>query len=243
MKQKIKKTIKRLTPPIIKRFYEHNLIQKHKIELEYANLSYSQEGEDLILQRIFEGKNDGFFVDVGAHHPKRFSNTYLFYKRGWQGINIDPMPKVMDLFNKIRPKDINLEVGISDKEENLTYHIFNEPALNTFSEAEAKKKDGLSNYKVVEKKKIKVLRLEDILDKYLPKNQEIDFFSIDVEGLDMQVLKSNNWDKYRPKVVLAEALDKSNVIPAELKEFMYTVNYTFFAKTFNTIFFIDKGNT
>src|SRR6186713_1276577 len=75
---------------------------------KYYSISYSQEGEDLILKRFFSEKSGGFYVDVGAHHPKRFSNTYMFYKEGWSGINIDAMPGSMKLFNKVRSKDINL---------------------------------------------------------------------------------------------------------------------------------------
>ena len=77
--------------------------------------SWSQEGEDMILHRIFGGKKSGFYVDVGAHHPKRFSNTYFFYCHGWRGINIDAMPGRMKLFNQWRPKDINLEMGVAEK--------------------------------------------------------------------------------------------------------------------------------
>jgi hypothetical protein len=64
----------------------------------YLNQSYSQEGEDMVLYRTFETVKEGFYVDVGAHHPDRFSNTYKFYKQGWRGINIDAMPGGMDPF-------------------------------------------------------------------------------------------------------------------------------------------------
>lgn len=74
----------------------------------YAKKSYSQEGEDMVLQRIFDGKTNGFYVDVGAHHPFRFSNTYFFYRLGWSGINIEPNPEASDLFQSARRKDINL---------------------------------------------------------------------------------------------------------------------------------------
>ena len=239
---RIRKIILKITPNKIKRIFEFDLLQKYKEELEFMNLSYSQEGEDLILQRIFGDKKDGFFVDVGAHHPKRFSNTYLFYKKGWTGINSDPMPGIMKTFNEIRPRDTNLEIGISSKEGELTYHIFNEPALNTFSKTEAEKKDGLRSYKIIKEKKRNVQRLDYILDKYLPENQKIDFLSVDVEGLDMQVLQSNNWEKYRPKIVLAEALENTieSLMTSELKTFMNSINYSLFAKTFNTLFFIKK---
>jgi hypothetical protein len=106
--------------------------------------SYSQEGEDRVLSsllfKLHGGKhiNDGFYVDVGAHHPFLFSNTCLFYKQGWHGINIDAMPGSMAAFQKHRPRDINLESGVGQKAEKLKFFVFNELALNTFDESLAK---------------------------------------------------------------------------------------------------------
>ena len=74
--------------------------------------SYSQEGEDRILQRLFENQTPGFYVDIGAHHPRRFSNTYIFYKQGWRGINVDATPGSMFLFRVFRKRDINLEIAV-----------------------------------------------------------------------------------------------------------------------------------
>src|SRR4051794_10306733 len=71
--------------------------------------SYSQEGEDMVLRRVFNNKRGGFFVDVGAHHPRMYSNTYYFYLRDWRGINIDAMPGGMAAFDRMRPGDINVE--------------------------------------------------------------------------------------------------------------------------------------
>ena len=138
------------------------------------NLCYSQNGEDLILNRFLNNKKEGFFVDIGAHHPIRFSNTYLFYKKGWSGINIDAMPGSMILFNKLRPKDINIEKGVSLENENIMFYQFNESALNTFSKKEAfsKNKDG---YKIIKSNLVEVDTLENILNKYMPLNTKIDF--------------------------------------------------------------------
>ena len=80
----------------------------------YRRTSYSQEGEDLILDRLLRRKPRGYYVDVGAFHPKKFSNTHLFYRRGWSGINIDATPGSMDEFRRVRPRDTNLEIAISD---------------------------------------------------------------------------------------------------------------------------------
>src|SRR5262249_32770188 len=94
--------------------YRKLLNIKGKLLGEFATKSYSQEGEDMILNRIFGEKKSGFYVDVGAYHPKRFSNTYFFYKKGWRGINIDAMPGSMKPFNAKRNRDINVETPVSD---------------------------------------------------------------------------------------------------------------------------------
>lgn len=205
----------------------------------FQSLSYSQEGEDRVLSRFLENKTNGFYIDIGAHHSFRFSNTYLFYRQGWTGINIDAMPGSMEPFKSLRPNDINLEIPISNQKQVLTYHIFNEPALNTFSKDEAKKKDGLRNYKIIDRVELNTFPLSEVLDKYLPENQDIDFMSIDVEGLDFEVLQSNNWNKYRPEMVLIESLRSSldNIKDNEVYTFLMEKEYSLVAKTFNTLFF------
>ena len=208
----------------------------------YAIKSYSQEGEDRILQRIFAKKKRGFYVDVGAHHPCRFSNTYFFYRRGWRGINIEPNPEAMHVFQSIRKGDINLQFGVSKNAENLTYYFFDEPALNTFDSELVKWRLANTPYKVVRTSDILVERLDHILAKYLPPDVAIDFLSVDVEGLDFAVLKSNNWKLYRPKCVLVEALQKSleDAMQGDIFLFMSDHGYELFAKTFNTLIFCDK---
>lgn len=208
--------------------------------LEFDNQSYSQEGEDMILNRIFEGKTNGFYIDVGAHHPKRFSNTYFFYKQGWRGINIDAMPNSMHLFNKIRPRDINLEIAISSESKKLTYYEFNEPALNGFSEELSKDRDGLRNYKIINQLEITTHRLDDVLKNL--KNEiptEIDFLSIDVEGLDFEVLQSLNFNVYKPRVILIEILTSNleDIAKHEIADYLKKFDYEIFAKTVNTVFF------
>ena len=131
----------------------------------------------------------------------------MLYKKGWNGINIDAIPGGMKLFNKLRPRDINLEVGIGKKDEIIDFYVFNDPALNTFSKELAEKTNNSKNEFFLKKVvKVKVKRLETVLKNYLSEN-EIDVLNIDVEGLDLDVLESNDWSKYRPKFVLVEILD------------------------------------
>jgi len=209
----------------------------------FAIVCYSQEGEDMILRRIFEGKRRGFYVDVGAHHPRRFSNTYYFYKEGWRGINIEPNPEALKAFNLDRPKDINLQLGVSDVASILEYYYFDEPALNTFDSSVVEERLANTSYKVVKKEGVSVERLDSPLNKYLPDGQAIDFLSIDVEGLDLAVLQSNDWHLFRPKCVLAEVLNMSldEAIKSNLSKFMLSQGYSLFARTYNTLIFCDKS--
>ena len=140
----------------------------------HARLSYSQEGEDMILGRIFDQKTGGFYVDVGAHHPFRFSNTCVLYQRGWCGINIDADPTLIAAFQRHRPRDINISTGVSDEPGVLLFHVFNEPALSTFDPAVAAEKERHPAYRIVARKEVVVQRLDAILATHLPWPQEID---------------------------------------------------------------------
>jgi len=216
----------------------------HLKNFNKLQISYSQEGEDLLIDRILQFKKTGFYIDVGAYHPIKYSNTYKFYLKGWKGINIDAMPGSMDIFKRIRPRDINLEIPISNTSEIIPYHIFNEQGLNTLLESEAKKKDGLRGYKLLRIENLKTKRLDEILIEHMPKGIDVDFLTVDVEGFDLKVLQSNDWKKIRPNLVLAENLSSYDGIEAalksELNQFMYSLNYTLFAKTGNTLFFNDN---
>ncbi|MEJ2615779.1 MAG: FkbM family methyltransferase [Ignavibacteriaceae bacterium] len=205
----------------------------------FANKSYSQEAEDLILQRIFEYQKTGFYIDVGAHHPKRFSNTYLFYKKGWRGINIEPRPGSKKYFDKIRSRDINIEAAISEKIQKLTYYMFNEPALNKLSDESEIEILKNENHELKNKIEVETTTLKNICDKYLSDNVQIDFLSVDAEGYDLNVLSSNDWDKYRPKIVLAEDKDFELEAPFEssIFKFMSEKGYKLFAKTYYTLIF------
>jgi FkbM family methyltransferase len=202
--------------------------------------SYSQEGEDMVLRSFYEGKKNykGFFVDVGAHHPSRFSNTSYFYKKGWRGINIEPTPGAIMAFNIFRKRDINLNLGISSIKDKLIFYCFNEPALNGFSKEISEKRNSSKKYKIIKQVEIETYPLADILDTHLPVNQQIDFLSIDVEGLDLNVLQSNNWDKYKPTYILVEdRIEFENLNSSEIYTYLKEQGYQLVAKTLRTLFF------
>src|SRR5690606_39242212 len=149
--------------------------------------SFSQEGEDMVLRGFYEGRKNykGFYVDVGAHHPYRFSNTMYFYKKGWRGINIEPSPEAMKWLIWFRTKDVNLNIGISDSPLELTYYCFNVPTSNVFSLAISVKTDGLNaKYHLIKTITVPTLPLLVVLQKHLPKVIKIFFLSVAALGFD-----------------------------------------------------------
>jgi FkbM family methyltransferase len=192
---------------------------------------YSQGGEDIVLKTLFYNKwskgRKGFFIDVGAYHPYEHSNTYLLYLEGWRGINIDPRPDSMTLFNQIRPEDINLEVGVAKEKGILTYYFISETStMNSFSK-ENLVTTGMDK-NITKEIPVEVLSLTDIMDKYAPDVEEIDFLTIDAEGMDLEILQSNNWDKYKPKVIIIEieARELSDVYENPASKFLLELGYT-----------------
>jgi FkbM family methyltransferase len=153
----------------------------------------------------------GFYVDIGAYHPIKFSNTYYFYQKGWRGINIDANPHSIKEFNKERSNDINIESGVSENDGELEYYYFGEnDTINTFDKILAKQFEIQYDRKIKEIQKIKVEPINSILEKYLPKGQHIDLMTIDVEGFELRIVESLDFEKYSPDYFLLEDLDFAN---------------------------------
>lgn len=208
--------------------------------LLYGRRFYSQAGEDMLLSLYYEGKkHKGFYVDVGAHHPYRFSNTAYFYKRGWRGINIEPTPSLFKAFPRRRRRDINLNVGIGNGEK-LTFYVFNEGALNTFDPEIARSRDGSydGKYRIIDRIEVQTRTLADILDKHLPAGTPIDLLTIDVEGMDFDVLKSNDWTRYLPQFILVECESElDDLSDDEIYQFLHAKGYSIAGRTLYTTLF------
>lgn len=212
-----KKVVKNIFIAIIPDFLKYEIIKRNNQD---ASLSFSQEGEDILLNRIISNiEIKGFFIDIGAHHPKKFSNTYLLYKAGWCGINIDAMPGSMEAFRALRPKDINLEVPLSDKIEQLEYHVFNFPELNTFSKENVEKWEAHDFIHLKKIIKLKTTTINKVLYQYAPNMVHIDLLSIDVEGLDFLILNSLDWELYKFRYIIVE--DKAEDIKLVLEGPIY----------------------
>lgn len=194
----------------------------------------------MILRRIFEKVERGFYIDVGAHHPKRFSNTYYFYRRGWRGINIDARPGSMEEFNRARPRDINVEAAIARERKELTYYMFDEPAVNSFDRGLSQQRE---HFKVTAERVIVTQRLDELLARHLPDGVKVNFMSVDVEGLDLEVLQSADWQRVRPEYLLVECLnaDLERIHEDPVCQFLKTVGYRLYGKGVRTVFFKEAG--
>ena len=158
-------------------------------------------GEDLIIQNYFKNKPKGFYVDVGCYHPLQGNNTHLLYKNGWSGINFDINHYSIKLFDFLRKRDLNINSGISRKKGQLTMYYRKEiNMLNTLDEKIAKI-HFRNGYK---KKNIQVNTLNFFLSKNFKKLNKIDFINIDVEGYELDALKSLNFSIYKPQLICIE---------------------------------------
>lgn len=228
-----------------------NLFRKvvNKIILPDSQLSYAQSGEDLILAHIFYKLNitKVSYLDIGANHPRYISNSYYFYLRGGKGVCIEPNPVLFSKIKKIRPGDtvINAGVGIDERIE-ADFYLFPPQAdgLSTFSKEDADywatvgmKGVGKINYQKVIK--IPLITINSIIEKYFDKAP--DFISIDVEGLDLEILKSLDYNLYSPKIICVETLlyddQQKESKNTAIIDFLKSKGYDIYADTHvNTIF-------
>ncbi len=171
--------------------------------------TFSQEGEDIIINRLYNFKNprSKIFLDIGAGHPIKYSNTFLLYINGLNGISIDANNKNIFLHKIFRPKDISKKLLISSNTTNKYFYIFEDSELNTSSK---KKVNFLKKRKINYKKKIlyQTLGVKDFFKKYINKKiKKIIFFNLDVEGLEYEIIKDINWKLFKPKVICIEIFD------------------------------------
>lgn len=192
-------------------------------------ISYAQNFEDVILNRVFKGKKDGFYIDVGAWHPVDHSVTKYFYDQGWSGINVEPSNIYWKLLQKFRPRDTNLKCAISDKRETMDYlEIPNSGASTSVQSGWGviAKQGTLAKNAV--KRKVECVTLADICNQHV-REKEIDFIKIDVEGAELSVIKGGDWKVYRPRVVIVEAVAPFTNIQnhSDWEEFLVEQGYIF----------------
>lgn len=213
---------------------------------EHAKISYSQCGEDLIIRFILNdlGKTTISYLDIGAHHPTYINNTALFYKTGSRGVSIEPDPFLFETIAKERPEDINLNIGIGGQpvRSEADFYILSEKTLNTFSKEEAERCVSYGNKKIEKVVKLPLVPINEIIQQHF--HPVPDFVSLDVEGYDIVILKSFDFEKFRPKVWCIETLtyteDKTERKIQETIDYMISKGYFVYADTYINTIFVDK---
>ena len=205
---------------LYKIYLYYNIFIRYRF-LKRNKKSFSQFGEDLFIAEFFANQKEGKYVDLGAFHPMRLSNTYLLFKKGWSGTNIDLNPITIDLFNLARKNDDNICCLMAGK-ENLLKDVYFEDwsAANSIT----------SNKNLSERKQMKTKTFESLIYK------NFDFLNIDLEGHDYEILQTIDLRKFNPKLICIEILkncsDKENIF-----DFLKQFNYSFIKNLGPSYFF------
>jgi FkbM family methyltransferase len=219
----------------------YNMLVKKNRAKKY---SYAQTGEDLLIKFILDSLKirKPKYLDIGAYHPKEINNTYLFYKLGCSGVCVEPDPYLIKKFNKVRERDVCLNIGISNKsKQKALFYIMSTKTLNTFSKNEADKYVSFGNQNVEKVLEVPMFTINEIVVKYFP--DELNLISIDIEGFDEEVIKSFDFNIKRPEVFCIETIDytedNSETKNNSIIEFMCSKNYMVFADTYINTIFVD----
>jgi FkbM family methyltransferase len=207
--------------------------------------TYSHEAEDLIIQRLFQcvlgakPKFRGFYVDIGAFHPIRFSNTYLLYQEGWRGINVEPNADVAESFRENRPEDTNLTLAISDSSRVLTYHHFDDPQVNGMYSEHDISMMVAHGYRQLGSTQIECIGINEFLHQYV--HRPIDLLAIDIENHEHIVLNAWDWASYRPRLICVEIHSNtmSSALESPVGRILASQEYVLMSRVFQSSFFVD----
>lgn len=171
-----------------------------------CQMSYSQFGEDMLLSWLFRGrKGAGLYADIGAFHPVALSNTYALYCRGWRGICVEPRAAAHAEFAAYRPRDINLRLAVTPAPtEKVEFFTFADATRNTIDAEDAARTEA-AGHQLVGREAVEAITLTQLFERHLPAGAPLDLLSIDVEGVDEAILRSNDWARHRPGVLVFES--------------------------------------
>ncbi len=213
----------------------------------YYRKSWSQCGEDLIMRYLFDMLRipRPSYIDIGAHHPWFYNNTYLFYRQGAHGVNIEPDPTLYARLRRARRRDVNVNIGIGPQAGELDFYVMSQRTLSTFSTAEAQKYVAEHGLRIVETRSIQVQTFAQAVDAYA--GTPPDLVSLDVEGLDLDILRSIDFSTYHPHVFCVETIsyaqgDGSGVKNQDIHALMLANDYMLYADTYiNSIYVAGRS--
>lgn len=213
---------------------------------DFGIKSHAQVGEDLIINFLFRDKEIPSikYLEIGCNQPVKNNNTYLFYSQGNTGVCVEADKSLIPLIKRKRPKDNILNMGVAvSKATEANFYIFDLKGINTFNKEEADKRVASGKYKITEVAKVQLININKLIEQNF--NTYPDFLSIDIEGLDLEVLKSLNFDKFPVPVICAETCTYSETHnrpkdPA-IADFLHSKGYETYADTYVNTIFVNKN--
>jgi len=232
--------------PVLKRIFWGRQIPQRYEEWKHVSFSWSQFGEDLIVQSALQKLNllsqPMVYVDVGAFHPVKYSNTLLLQKMGWRGINVDPNPATIDLFVAERPDDLNLLCGIGPEQGQGHYH---QPIKGQISAVGSLVGPGVDPTSASADHRscviqVPVRRLDEILKDYQWNGRRFGLLNIDTEGTELEVLESNDLEQFRPLLI---SVEENHPDHSKIDPFLTGHDYRLVAECFLTKIFVDAKHS
>jgi FkbM family methyltransferase len=225
--ERIPESVKMLLRPWVRTVKRARRGELRLADLAYGHPSFSQFGEDRVLEQIFIDRPTGFYVDVGAWEPMTWSNTYLLYRRGWSGINLEPHPGRYRYLARSRPRDVTLPLAVSDTDGEVDFHLD-----GVYSGIADRRHQWGERGRLT---RVRARPLASILEQHVPPGQGLDLLDVDCEGHDLTVLETNDWTRFRPLVVLAEWHTDT-----EVPNFLASLDYELLVRLRFTGIFVDR---
>jgi FkbM family methyltransferase len=216
--------------------------KQRRAELQ-GHRSWAQSGEDLIIAFLLDNElhvKSPTYLDIGAHHPTLLSNTYLFYTRGCRGVLVEPDPVLFETIRKVRGEDVCLQVGVGLGEaREAELYVMSTPTLNTFVREEAERVAAMGVHRIDRVVKVPLVPPNQLLAEHF-QGRGPDILSCDVEGLDLEILQSIDYDRFRPTVICVETITYADDLSArkltEIPAFLAGKGFEIYADTrINTI--------
>jgi FkbM family methyltransferase len=224
---------------------ERQSLEETRRAIPGGRVSFAQQGEDLVIEGIFEALDirNPSYVDIGAWDPIICSNTYLFYCKGSRGLLIEPNPTLCGKLKSVRPKDavLNIGIGVTDQKEADYYILPGEGELNTFSKEEVDAWTKIAGHPVsIKVIKMPLVNINEVLQENMSRGP--DLLSVDAEGFDERILKSLDFEKFRPKVICAETSEPgTKKVLQSIVSFLESKDYSVRGSTFVNSIFLDDS--